>query len=100
MPVTSPEFITRADWASISGALIPLWLLVFSVLGMAFSFLAAHGLLVSLRNTRHVPAGLAARLRPPLYVASVVFFGCALASAYLFVSRLDIIQTIYDRGPR
>lgn len=100
MPVTSPEFITRADWGDISRVLIPLWLLVVSVLGMAFSFLTAHGLLVSLRNTRHVPAVLAARLRPPFYLAAAVFFGGALTSAYLFVSRLDVIQVIYDRGPR
>ena len=93
-----PSFITQADWKQLGELLVPLWMILGSVLGFAFTMLLAHGMIPSLAATRDVPAHLAMKARPPLYGAALVFFALLIFSIVLFVNRLDVLTSIFYRG--
>ena len=95
---TDPNFITQANWKDLSDLLAALWMILGSALGLGGSMLLAHGMIPSLVTTNDLDATLAKRVRPPLYLAGVVFLGLALVSILLFIDRLEVISDIYYRG--
>jgi hypothetical protein len=93
-----PAFITQANWKELSELLAALWMILGSAAGLGGSMLLAHGMIPSLAATRDLPADLARRVRPPLYLAGLAFLLIGLFSVYTFVDRLDVITGIYYRG--
>lgn len=93
-----PAFITQADWKAVSELLRPIWMILGSNLGLAFSLLLAHGAIPSMATTRHLPQATAARARPPLYAAAAVFLVLSLFSVTVLITRLDVVSTIFYRG--
>ena len=98
MSGVDPAYITQADWKSVSQLLVPLWMILGSGLGLGFSILLAHGALPSLAASRHIQAATARRVRPPLYLAAVVFLALGLFSVTVLISRLGTISDIFYRG--
>jgi hypothetical protein len=93
-----PSFITQANWKQLGDLLMPLWMILGSVLGFAFSMLLAHGMIPSLAATKDVPANLAMKARPPLYGAAFMFSALLILGIVLFVNRLDVLSSIFYRG--
>ena len=98
MSGVDPAFITQADWKAVSELLRPIWMILGSGLGLAFSLLLAHGAIPSLATSRDIPQATAARARPPLYPAAAVFLALALFCVTVLIDRLDVVSTIFYRG--
>ena len=93
-----PSFIGSAEWAATRDLLAALWLLLGSAIGFGGAMLLAHGMIPSLAISRDMPEALARRVRVPLYGVAVAFLGLAIYAITLFLSRLDVISTIFYRG--
>lgn len=93
-----PAYITSEHWADISNLLATLWMILGSAFGLGGAMLLAHGMIPSLANTRDIPVDMAAKARPLLYAVGLAFLLMGLFSVYLFVSRLDVITSIYYQG--
>ncbi|MEX2599756.1 MAG: hypothetical protein WD533_08900 [Dehalococcoidia bacterium] len=92
-----PNFITAADWQAITGLLVPLFLILATALGLAFSFLLAHGIIPSLAATRELSPRFA-MLRAPLYGTAAVFLVLVFLSIALFAARMNVIADLFWRG--
>lgn len=97
MPGTDPAFITAENWKELSELLYPLWMVLGAVLGLAVSFLMAHGVIPSLSATRDLPSKLAT-LRMPFYGAAVAFLLFGLFSVFLLINRFGVIAEIFWKG--
>lgn len=93
-----PNAINAANWAATSDLLAALWLLLGSAFGFGGAMLLAHGMIPSLAISRDIPAAVARRIRPPLYIAALVFLGLIGYAIILFVGRLGVISEIFYRG--
>ena len=93
-----PNAINAANWAATSDLLAALWLLLGSAVGFGGSMLLAHGMIPSLTISREIPASVARRIRPPLYLAALVFLALVGYAVIVFIDRLDVISAIFYRG--
>ena len=97
MPGSDPQFITHADWEAIGALLLPLWMVLGAALGVALSFLTAHGIIPSLAASRDIPSRVAA-LRLPFYGAALAFLAFGLFSVWMLLDRLYIVSDIFWKG--
>ncbi len=93
-----PNFITSQNWAATSDLLAALWLLLGSAIGFGASMLLAHGMIPSLAISRDVPSAVARRIRPPLYVAALIFIALLFYGITLFIDRLGGVTSIFYGG--
>ena len=91
-----PEFITTSDWANLSGLLIPFWVLLFSVSGLAGSLLLAQAVIPSLATTRELPDPRLLKLRRPLYLSAAAFLGLSIFLLIVIFVRVSILGEFFD----
>ena len=90
------EFITTSDWASLSGLLIPFWVLLIGAIGLAGSVLLAHGVIPSLATTRELPDPRLLKLRQPLYLSAAAFLGLSIFLVIVILTRMDALEGFFD----
>lgn len=98
MAETELAFITTEHWSDISRLLAALWMILGSALGLGGSILLAHGMVPSLVASRDLPDDKSNPIRLALYGFSAVFLAVGIYSVVLFVSRFDVILSLYNRG--
>ena len=91
-----PEFITTSDWANLSGLLIPFWVLLVGVIGLASSLLLAQAVIPSLATTRDLPDPRLLKLRPPLYLSAAAFLGLSIFMVIVIFLRVGILDEFFD----
>ena len=95
-PVVDPEAVDAALWADIGHWMHWLWAYLFSVVFLAFSFLTAHAVIPSLVSSGHLPRKFL-KLRSPMYLFAVVFFGLAVFFMVWTVQNTMLLEELYDR---
>jgi ABC-type Na+ efflux pump permease subunit len=88
--------ITGPGWDDIGSFINLLWLFLASVLLLGGSFLLAQAVLPSLVSTGHLPSK-ALKLRPILYVFSLLFLGLA---GFFLARAISQVPTILEFYPR
>ena len=73
-----------------------LWAYFFAIVILAFTFLTAHALIPSLIASGHLP-GEANKLRPPIYIGSIVMVGLAILFMVWTVDNSYLLEQIYNR---
>ena len=96
MPEVDPASITAADWSNVGNWLHWLWAYFFSIVIIAFSFLTAHALIPSLIDSGHLPSE-ANRLRPPIYLVSIVMVAAAVLFMVWTAGNSYLLEQVYNR---
>ena len=91
-----PAFLTNFEWTEIGKTLTLLWVFLLLIILFAANLILAHTFIPSLVSTGHLPERIL-RLRSPLYVAAILFFGVAMYVLALASDRAHIIEDIWPR---
>ena len=91
-----PVALTRDHWNNIHLWLQWFWIYLPLVVTFALTILAAHGLIPSLINTKHIPVS-AARLRLPLTGFAALVFVAAVVILVLGINQTLDVEQFWDR---
>lgn len=90
------EVATADQWTQINSGLIWFWAFAACVVVFAGNLLLAHAMIPSLVSTRQLPERVM-RVRPVLYVVSLVFLVGAILSLANIVNGLSVLFDLYQK---
>lgn len=90
------EVTTADQWVQINSGLIWFWAFAACIVVFAANLLLAHAMIPSLVSTRQLPQRVM-RVRPVLYVISLIFLVGAIFSLANIVGGLSVLFDLYEK---